>query len=336
MTGRFPQIAIIGAGIAGITCARRLASAGLQPKLFDKGRRPGGRLASREIGTADGQRFVDHGAQYFTARGAAFAEEVAALVQQNVLTPWSARATVRSGDSRHVMPGDARFSGRPCMNAWPAHLARALNVQTKTEIKAVVPCGQGYKLTLEDGSLTPEFDAVVLAVPAPQSAHLLEIPAPDLAVSSATAQLAPCWAVWCALPSRPAPLFDALRVEGDDRIAWIARQPGQPDDVEALWLVHASAAWSRAHLEDDGAEVANALITVLQAELEVDARPRLVQAHRWRHALVQRALETPCQWDAERRLGTCGDWHLGPRVELAWQSGHALAEEMLATLSAAS
>ena len=336
MTGRFPRIAIIGAGIAGIACARRLASVGLQPKLFDKGRRPGGRLASREIGTADGQRFVDHGAQYFTARSAAFAEEVAALVQQNVLRPWSAQALVRSNDSRQVMPGDARFAGKPCMNAWPAQLARALDIQSETAIKALVPRGKRYSLRLEDGSLTQEFDAVVLAVPALQAANLLEIPAPDLAMSSGAARLAPCWAVWCALSSHPSPSFDALRVESDGPIAWVARQAGHPSDSEALWLVHASAAWSRAHLEDDEVEVTSSLVTALRTELEVYARPRWVRAHRWRHALVERALGTPCQWDAERRLGTCGDWHLGPRVELAWQSGHALAEEMLATLSAAS
>ena len=34
---------IIGAGIAGLACAARLAAAGYAVRLFDKGRRPGGR-----------------------------------------------------------------------------------------------------------------------------------------------------------------------------------------------------------------------------------------------------------------------------------------------------
>ena len=39
------QVAIIGAGMAGLTCASRLAEAGHDVAVFDKGRGPGGRMA---------------------------------------------------------------------------------------------------------------------------------------------------------------------------------------------------------------------------------------------------------------------------------------------------
>ena len=68
-----PAYAVIGAGLAGIACARRLRAAGLDVGVFDQGRRPGGRLATR-----DGEQAAfDHGAQYFTVRDAGFAELVA-------------------------------------------------------------------------------------------------------------------------------------------------------------------------------------------------------------------------------------------------------------------
>ena len=54
------RIAVIGSGIAGLACARRLSDAGYAPILFDKGRGIGGRLATRR--TPDGRQF-DHGAQ---------------------------------------------------------------------------------------------------------------------------------------------------------------------------------------------------------------------------------------------------------------------------------
>jgi len=38
---------IIGAGIAGLACGLELARAGLAVTLLDKGRRPGGRAATR-------------------------------------------------------------------------------------------------------------------------------------------------------------------------------------------------------------------------------------------------------------------------------------------------
>lgn len=328
-----PQVAIIGAGIAGIACARELSAAGLQPKLFDKGRRPGGRLASREIGTPDGPRFVDHGAQFFTARGAAFAEEVAAFVHQNKISPWSFRAQMRDRNGQRPLPDDTRFVGVPCMNAWAAELAKDLDVASNTEVKAILSCGNRHALRLQDNSVSQHFDAVILAIPAPQAADMLADSAPGLAVAARSALFAPCWAAWCALPSYPNHAFDALRLDDGGPLAWIARQSGGLEDMESLWLVHASAAWSREHLEDDAGIVAASLTTALQSELKVNVRPRLIGTHRWRHALVERALGAPFQWNADLRLGTCGDWHLGPRVELAWQSGHELAGAMLISLN---
>ncbi|PRY95475.1 hypothetical protein BCF33_1095 [Hasllibacter halocynthiae] len=41
------DVAILGAGLAGLACGRRLAEAGLSVRLVDKGRRPGGRAAVR-------------------------------------------------------------------------------------------------------------------------------------------------------------------------------------------------------------------------------------------------------------------------------------------------
>ena len=49
--------AIIGAGMAGLACATRLAAAGCAVRLFDKGRRPGGRMASKSL-SAGGHDFA--------------------------------------------------------------------------------------------------------------------------------------------------------------------------------------------------------------------------------------------------------------------------------------
>jgi len=47
MPRRIPDIAVIGAGVAGLACAERLAEHGLQVQVYDKGREPGGRVAQR-------------------------------------------------------------------------------------------------------------------------------------------------------------------------------------------------------------------------------------------------------------------------------------------------
>ena len=59
-----PHVAIIGAGIAGLSCAAALQQGGLEVSLFEKSRGPAGRMSTRR--GDDWQ--CDHGAQYFTRR----------------------------------------------------------------------------------------------------------------------------------------------------------------------------------------------------------------------------------------------------------------------------
>src|SRR5690606_5234389 len=58
------RIAIVGAGLAGLTAARTLVQAGHAVALFERDARPGGRLAGWESPYGS----FDSGAQYFTVR----------------------------------------------------------------------------------------------------------------------------------------------------------------------------------------------------------------------------------------------------------------------------
>ncbi len=58
------HIAIVGAGVAGIACARTLVQAGHQVSVFEQHPEPGGR--TRSVDSPFGS--FDAGAQYFTVR----------------------------------------------------------------------------------------------------------------------------------------------------------------------------------------------------------------------------------------------------------------------------
>ena len=75
-TSRGPRhFAVIGAGIAGITCARTLVQAGHSVTVFEKSPNLGGRMATRS--TLFGS--FDHGVQYFTVRDPRFAQALATV-----------------------------------------------------------------------------------------------------------------------------------------------------------------------------------------------------------------------------------------------------------------
>ena len=84
-------VAIVGAGMSGLSCARQLVAAGFRVRLFDKGRGVGGRVSVRrsESGTV-----FDHGAQYFTVQDAAMAEQAEQVehwTAARVVAPWKGR-----------------------------------------------------------------------------------------------------------------------------------------------------------------------------------------------------------------------------------------------------
>ena len=85
MDNNFTDILIIGAGMAGLTCATGLAAAGRNVRVLDKGRGPGGRMAARRTEIAGETVSFDHGAQYFTARDARFKAAVTAWEAEGCL-----------------------------------------------------------------------------------------------------------------------------------------------------------------------------------------------------------------------------------------------------------
>jgi len=67
-----------------------------------------------------------------------------------------------------------------------------------------------------------------------------------------------------------------------------------------------------------------ALMAALAARLGPMPAPLAVAAHRWRYAQSV-GTGDGALWRPQARLGVCGDWLLGPRVEAAWTSGDMLA-----------
>jgi renalase len=310
------RIAIIGAGMAGLACARRLADAGLVPVVFDKGRGIGGRLATRREGP--GIQF-DHGAQFVTARGEGFAALLADAQAAGAAARWEDGAEVP-----HIV-------GTPGMSALPKHMARGLTIRQATEVSALVPADGAWDLAI--GMTTERFDRVVVTAPAPQVAALLG-PGHPLAAELAPVRLDPCLTLMAAFDTATPRPF-ASRIDDTDPLAWIAFDGGKPGrGGSACWVAQAGPAWSAAHLELDRDAIAALMLPMLCER--VGAAPGDVRhacAHRWRYARVSVPLGRAFARDATGTLYAGGDWCLGPRVEAAWTSGDAIARELIGSCS---
>ena len=319
------NIAVIGAGISGLTAARCLANGGHDVVVFEKSRRPGGRLATRHVqnvelggaGTVD--LAFDHGAQYITARDPHFALVLAHWARERLVTKWNGRIVSFDGEGwEAVAPGTDRYVGVPGMGAIGRSLAIGLDIR--------------YESCIESLDALAGFDRVVLSVPAPDAAPLVAA-SPALAARVAGVTMKPCWAVLAAFEEPVRAPFDGAFVQGSP-LSWVARtrstrRPGDPD----AWVLHASTQWSGAHLLDPPDTVGPFLLGAFDVLVRTGVpKPLYLTAHRWRYAGADPPLAVGALRDETSKLVVCGDWCAGARVEDAYVSGLAAAREVVGVL----
>jgi len=287
------EIVIIGAGMAGLAAARALGQGAV---LYDKGRKPGGRLATRR-----GAQSFNHGCQFLTLRDPGFT----AAMQDCGAVPWPAA-------------GQACHAGVPDMASLAEHYAAGLALHLEHQLGQAVFNGT-WALTFTNG-LAVQARTLILAIPAPQAAVLV----PALAPRLAGVRFAPSWTVMLTLaPATPGP--EIVRPAAGP-LGWIARENARPGDTQAdtAYTIQATADWSRAHLEEPAETVAATLTEAFWAATGMQPVLHTARAHRWRYALAETPLGEPYIWDANTRLGVCGDWCLAGRLEAAFLSGRAL------------
>jgi renalase len=341
------HIAIIGAGISGIACARTLVQAGHRVTVFEKSADVGGRMATRQ--TPFGS--FDHGTQYFTVRDGRFARALRTV--PDLCKPWSAN-TVRVLDEHGLVAAaglparEAHWVAAPGMNelargwAQPLNDSQSMELQTRVtsiERDALNPHQWQLRSTGAQDSqhVFSGFDAVLLAVPSTQARLLLQVSgqAKSMVQQIDKVQVAPCWTLMLAFPQAVQPGLTTLGPQWNaarsthHRIAWLARESSKPGrEIVERWTVQASAAWSQEHLEDDEARVQAKLIKAFSEVTGIRAEPAYAEVHRWHYAQTIRPLGKSHLWDAKTRIGVCGDWCIGHRVEDAFISGLELALSM--------
>ncbi|MEM6908337.1 MAG: FAD-dependent oxidoreductase [Pseudomonadota bacterium] len=309
------DIAIIGAGMAGLSCATRLGEAGRDVQLFDKGRGAGGRMASRRVELGREEVTFDHGAQYFTVRDVEFRAEVIQWQALGAIAPWPAA-------------GEDAFIGFPAMNSPLKEMTVLQEIAWSTRIDSLERDGREWVLRAAERE--HRAAKVAVAIPAEQAQQLLAKPAPQLAEIAAGATSQPCWSVMVAFAAPLDLAEDTLRAS-NAAIAWAARNPAKPGRGEAeAWVLHASPQRSRELLDLSPEEAGKILLADFFAQAGLaPVEPVHLAAHRWLYAMADPVAGEHARYDPDLQLGIAGDYLHSPRVEGAWISGRALAEALL-------
>ncbi|MEM9988418.1 MAG: NAD(P)-binding protein [Pseudomonadota bacterium] len=334
------QVAIIGGGVSGLSCAQVLQTAGISFAIFDKGRGAGGRLSTRR---SEHGRF-DHGTPFFSAQTPEFSAQVEQWRTQGRIARWSPSTSPSPPISLSPHEPSSFYVGTPGMNAVVKTDAQSLGVQFQTRIAPLTDARDGqqtkaqWHLTTEDE--TPLIDAewVVLAVPAEQSFDLIKNLKTSLNAPLSAVRTTPCWSVMLAFEQVLKDVQDIIFPSSDilDKAIRESAKP-QREDGER-WVLQATPKWSEDHLEDDP----EMIISCLQNEFfhyanilpqEKSFAPSFSTAHRWRFANAMSHFQNDYDLDSEYCIAVCGDWYRYTGVEGAWLSGKRLGANLVQTLS---
>ena len=326
MKSEDPKIAIIGAGIAGLSCANHLAEKDITATVFEKSKGVGGRTSTRRV---DPNLSFDHGAQYFTVRNPILQSFVNTWENWGVVSEWKGRIVKLNNKEitgTEIIP---RYVGTPGMTAMAADLAKNLDIKRETKIIEVEHSSSQWILRDETGVAYNGFNHLIVALPAPQTAELLANHAIGKIASSTP--MAPCWAVLVGFEKKLDVPWDGAFIH-DSALSWVARNSSKPgrDATKDCWVLHANAEWSAKHLEDSPESVIRLLLESFTNASGENLPAQIYKtAHRWRYSIGGSFINPRDLHDESIGLTICGDWVNGGRFEGAFLSGITAAESIL-------
>lgn len=334
------QVIVIGAGIAGLTCARELTRRHIPTVVLERSRGVGGRCATRRI---LGDQPVDHGAPFLHGMTATFFAALEALEAPGRIESWPNRVR---GPRLSCQP-DAFRSNRfrvaheSGVNAFPKLLARDLDVRREHEVERIVDEGAGL-IVRTTGGAELRAPVVVVATHAPVAWRLVSScadgwpGAPAALDAMAEVDTIPTLCVIAAYGPGPDDLpFDIWYPVESPLLHTISHDSTKrPDAAHRVLVLHArpgfSAEWLMAPEEAWVPEMLREAADLLGGWA---AKPTWQVAHRWRAGRV-RAADTHgrAPWfESPRgaRIGVIGDaWSHRGGLEGAYESGDAMAEHI--------
>jgi renalase len=302
------DVAVIGAGLAGLVCAQGLRQRGYSVVVVEKSRGLGGRLATRRLPGA----WADHGVRGLEVQGDLTRQLIQMLCDQVILGAW---------EGKYVSPVG--------ITAVAKFLATGLEIERGKRVESSAYTNQIWNLTLEADEKPVMAKAIVMAIPAPQALALLE----PLDLSSEfletlrSVTFDPCLT---AIATYAAPSINRpwTAYPPDPDIAWISLESTKPPESPyPVLVVQSTAAFAHQHLEsEDLQSIGHHLLARAANFIPPLGDPDLVQVHRWRYGFARQFLTEKYLSEASVPLVCAGDWCGGNQVESALQSGLAAAE----------
>ena len=340
------DIAVIGAGVAGLTCAQQLQQAGYRVVVVEKSRGLGGRLATRRLqGT-----HADHGVCYLKPKDDRFKALVEKLVERSILQIWTDTIHELNAESQLIAPPDRvpRYASSTGISTIAKFLATGLTIWLNQRVEAIHPIEQGWKLQFEPSEMAHQVSltasAIVIAIPAPQALMLLEpIADVETLLTLRSRQFSACIsaiAVYSPQQNELTVPWKGVTCAHDPTIGWVGLDSSKQDSPSRrVVVVQSTAAFASCYLETSDLQSIGQTLLDRAAHLLAPwlRSPEVLQVHRWRYAFpINPLAEKFLTANTRSPLLLTGDWCGGNRVESAFLAGLATSVEMNSQLQSRS
>ncbi|MFW6358810.1 MAG: NAD(P)/FAD-dependent oxidoreductase [Chroococcales cyanobacterium] len=328
------DIAVLGAGLAGLTCAKALQRSGYDVVILEKSRGVGGRVATRRLH----HTCVDHGLPYLDVQGEQTQHLIEQLHTQQTLCHWkNSEYVFKQGQLRSESSLSPRYIAPEGMTAIAKSVATHLKIWRPCRVTKLTPMANQWHLTLESPPEMPQTvsaKAIVLAIPAPQALALVaELDVPQSMLSSLqSVEFDPCLVVMAGYASQSELAWNAIAFEDHPNLAWISLESSKrQNSQESVFVVHSTAQFAQKFLDATDLQPAaqELLSTAAQCLFPSLNTPNWFQIHRWRYARPRSFLSVSyLETSSPLPLICCGDWCIGNQVENALHSGRMAASAL--------
>jgi predicted NAD/FAD-dependent oxidoreductase len=308
------RIVVVGAGIAGLIAAQSLSKSGHDVVVVDKGRSPGGRIATRRIDDAT----LDHGAQFFTVRDFLFESHVSEWIASGVVTEWCRGFDTSSQNN----DGYPRYRGVHGMTDIAKHLAQGLDVRCNTLAFSIARGATSkWQLKIDDGSVL-NADAIIVTCPLPQAYALLVTANIELPESMLRTEYDRTICLLAVLNQSSAVTKPGGLQNPDETFSFIADNAIKGISSAVALTMHANPQFSLEHWDTSTDDVQRLLLE--RASPWIGAATVITsQIKKWR--LATPLTIWPERYWANDMIVLAGDAFGGPKIEGAALSGLSAA-----------
>ncbi len=282
------EIAIVGAGVAGLTAAWSLARQGFAPVVFEKSLSLSGRAASRRRGDVT----FDYGANFFRLDNPVIEQ----LIRHELPTAdlveipgdvWTFDASCRLTPGDPKQNAEVKYTYRNGISQLGRLLVQSSGVEVRQQIciSRFEQHGKRWSLVDEEGNDAGAFDRVVLTAPAPQSLEIIQASTMEATLKAGLAsaladsryhrQFSFVLGYQQAL-ARSQPFHALLSTDTGCAVAWLSFEedkPGHLPKERGALVVQMSPAWTDQRIDGDRQALLESVTREVESLLGSDFRP---------------------------------------------------------------